>query len=177
MKVLHVPMNDAAAHAVDKSILALTRAGVRLPRMAIHKLDDGTWVQVTPLFGSTCRGSKFHQPSLFYKMLDDEHKTFAIDQLTRVANAGYAPSLDLFVMFKERSKGIVPIDLDLVEEQPNVVKTARKLLIALVQLGENASQRDELLTVVRSVALPAVREAIDELLSSEPALTNSWGLD
>lgn len=177
LKVLRSPLDDEGAHSVDKCILALQQAGVRLPRMAMHKLGDGTWVQVSPLFGSICRGSKFHQPSLFYKLLDAKQKAFALDQLTRVANAGYSPSLDLFVMFTHRSKGIVPIDLDLIDEQPDILKVVRKLLTAIIQLGESATERDELLAVGRAVARPAVREAMDDLLGSEVAFKRCWQLE
>jgi len=145
--------------------------------MAMNKLVDGTWVQVTPLFGSVVRGSKFHQPSLFYRLLDSEQRGFAIDQLTRVANAGYSPSVDLFVMFKDRSKGIVPIDLDLIHAEPDALKSARKLLTTIVQIGESAKERDALLAVGQAVAVPAVRAALDHVLEREDGFKRCWHLD
>ena len=177
VKVPHSKMSHETAVTVKDCICALREAGVQLPRMAMLKLADDTWVQVTPLFGSASQGSKLAQPSLFYKSLDSEQKAFAVDQLTRVANAGYSPSMDFFVIFKDRCKGIVPIDLDLVVGRADSLTAARKLLTTIIQLGDNAEERDALLAVGRAVALPALRASLDEVLDMETGFRRCWRLD
>jgi hypothetical protein len=133
--------------------------------MFMARLEDGSWAQVSPLFGSLRAGSKLWQPGQFYKTLSREQKHFAVDQLTRAANAGYAPSIDLFVVFRDPGKGIIPLDLDLVVPEPGSIERARKLIRAIVQLGDSGAERDELLSVASAAATSPTRAAIGESLS------------
>jgi hypothetical protein len=177
LKVFHCPMSAQTALATQQCIEALRRAGVRLPRVAMHLLSAGTWVQVSPLFGSLSRGSKFHQPALYYKALDAPQKAFAIDQLTRVVNAGYRPSLDLFVVFKDERSGIIPLDLDLIDPEPDLAERVRRLLLSIVQVGDDARERDQLLAVARAAALSHVRNELEQSLAREEWIRRYWTLE
>lgn len=161
-----LPGSDEARRQRER-IDALRRAGVRLPRMFVARLSDGSWAQVSPLFGSLERGSKLHQPGQFYRRLDAGQKRFAIEQLTRIANAGYTPSIDLFLLFTDESKGILPLDLDLIEREPRPIERARALARAIVQTGSDSRERDELLEVARDEATEPTRAAIEEALAGE----------
>ena len=165
IKRFHQSLQGRDAELHERRILALRDAGVRLPRMFMVRLEDGSWAQVSPLFGSLRAGSKLWQPGQFYKTLSREQKHFAVDQLTRAANAGYTPSIDLFVMFRDPGKGIIPLDLDLVVAEPGSIERARKLIRAIVQLGESGAERDELLSVASAAATSPTQAAIGESLS------------
>lgn len=159
----------AEAQRQQEVIEILVRAGVRLPRMAMMPLDgDGPWVQVTPLFGSTGRGAKLEQPRMFYRNLAPIDRRFAIDQLTRVAEAGFMPSLDLFLVFQRGGDGgIIPMDLDLIVPEVSTARRAAKVLSCIIQVGHRADERDALLDVAYSVAGRDLADGIRALI--EPA--------
>lgn len=170
------PVDDDAATKMARAIEALLESGVRLPPMFLYRLD-GVWVQVSPLFGSLRRGSKLHQPGRFYRQAASDEIRFATDQLTRVANAGYRPSLDLFVLFRDGTGRLLPIDLDLIEPAA-VPECASGLLKALFQLGSRAQERDDLLALARSRADSAVLAALDGLMNAERSPFRAlWALE
>jgi protein-tyrosine phosphatase len=159
------PVDDVVAVRMQRTVEDLAAAGVRLPKMAMHRMDDGTWVQVAQLFGSLSRGSKFVQPSGFHKTLSRRDRDFAVDQLTRVANAGYVPSLDLFLVFEAPDKGIVPIDLDLVLPGADPSRLAAELVKRMIQIGVDEGDRDRLLTISIPLLRPDLAVAVQSLLS------------
>ncbi|MFW5877117.1 MAG: protein-tyrosine phosphatase family protein [Myxococcota bacterium] len=176
IKHFGVPISEQQARQMTETIEALRAAGVRLPRMAMVRTDDGNWVQVSPLFGSTGGGSKLDQQSLYYRALDADQRAFLIEQLARVANAGHVPSLDLFLVFRERGD-VIPLDLDLVVPEPDVARRATKLVICVVQVGCDGNDRDRLLAVARRAAHAELREGMDALLERERARYEVyWGL-
>jgi protein-tyrosine phosphatase len=160
-------VDDPMATRLAGTIRALRQAGVRLPRMSIVRMGDGRWVQVSPLFGSSGRGSKLDQRAAYHRQLAEPERRFAIDQLTRVANAGHMPSLDLFLTFTGDRPGILPLDLDLIVPEPDCARIARKLLHCLIQVGRDADDRDRLLEVARDAAAPAVEGALGGILDHE----------
>lgn len=173
VKRFHAPLSEQRALDMQDTARELSAAGVRLPKMAMHRLPDGTWVQVSQLFGSSHSGSKLSQPALYFKTLSRSQKVFAVDQLARVATAGYRPSLDLFVVFKSADKGVIPIDLDLVVPEPDTDRGSFELLKAIVQIGADSLERDMLLDAARRASGRVVREALDRGL---PRLRRLWAM-
>lgn len=151
VKLFRYPVDGELAAERQRCIERLVEAGVRLPRMFMHELDS-RWVQVTPLFGSRSRGSKLSQPSRFYERMGESERRFAVEQLVRVAEAGYRPSMDLFVIFDDGTHRVVPIDLDLITEQPSLSIRAQELVKLIIKLGETAEGRDELLKHARETS-------------------------
>jgi len=167
LKRFRYALSDDDAAQLHECIQSLVAAGVRLPRMGLVRLEDGAWVQVAPLFGSLRQGSKLHQPAQFFKRLPADEKAFVIDQLARVAGAGYQPAVDLFVVFRDAAKGALPIDLDLIVPLPDVERAAFELLKRIIQVGDDKDERDHLLDVARAAVPPDLRAALDAALSAE----------
>ena len=167
IKTFRRPIGDAGALATQQCIDALRNAGVNLPRMFLHRTSSGEWVQVSPMFGSITRGSKFSQPANFYRDLTLDHRAFMADQLARVASAGYTPSIDLFVAFRDRSRGVFPVDLDLVVPEPEPARRANLLMNAIVRLGTNALERDAIYAAALAAVTSPVREALVALREHE----------
>ncbi len=163
VKRFRTPLDDEGAEQLRRQIQRLRQAGVQLPRMHVVQLADGCWAQVTPLFGGTNSGSRLHQPSSYYKSLSTEQQSFAADQLTRVANAGFLPTLDLFLVFKDERLGLLPIDLDLVTAEPSADKRAHELIKRLVLLGQDREQREHLLAAAERVASTELRPLLRPL--------------
>jgi hypothetical protein len=176
IKVPHAPLSDTQAADLSRCIEDLRRAGVSLPKLFVHRLPDGRWAQVSPLFGSTRRGSKLAQPALFYRDLDLGEKELALTELTHVANAGYLPSVDLFVMFRPPLRGLLPIDFDLVCDEPDVKRRAAQLARALVQMGSGPAERDRLLEVALGAASTQTAEALGSLLAPDGPFRRLWRL-
>lgn len=177
VKRFRYPMSDAQADATRRCIDDLRAAGVALPTMALWRLPDGAWAQLTPLFGSRRRGSKLSQPSQFYRALSSEVIESVVDQLTRVANAGYHASIDIFVVLDGGQGGVVPIDLDLIQPLPDAAAAARQLLKVLVQVGRSAAERDRLLDVARASAERGLAHALDSELGPGSAFLRLWQLE
>ncbi len=109
-----IPAEKAALY--QKAIKDLAAAGVRIPKMSIAKMPterspEGEWVLVSQLFGSSRRGSKIENKS-WLSLNTWKGKLEAVDELTKVASAGYCPASDLLEPFKEESKGVIVFDLD-----------------------------------------------------------------
>ena len=177
IKRFNYPVDEALAQQTNDCIAALRRAGVLMPPMLICRDSDGRWVQISPLFGSTVKGSKLGQPNLFYRQLNSPEKDFCIDQLVRVVNAGFMPSIDLFVVFKPPRRGLIPIDLDLIAPEPNTRLAAEKLVKILIRVGESAPERDRLLAVARGASTTAVTTELDELCAEGSLLRRYWNLE
>ena len=104
-------------------------------------------MQVSQLFGSSAKRSKLANHS-FGLLQTTSAKINAVVELTKVANAGYQPSHDIYEPFKDASKGVVPFDLDIPSrwDKPSVVKQALglKRIIEKVLCRETPSQVPEL---------------------------------
>ncbi len=112
------PLSDRLAALYQKAAEDLAKAGVRLPKMGMVKTREGEWVQVSQLFGSRKRGSKIVNKSNL-AIEGKRARTDAVEQLTKIANAGYTPEMDVVEPFKNRRKGAIPIDLDLMVRSRN----------------------------------------------------------
>jgi hypothetical protein len=159
-------MTDREALDTQTCIEALRNAGVRLPKMFVCPVaafdDEGHgWAIVSQLFGSRGRGSKLSQPSLYFRQLVHAVRRDAVVDLTRIAVAGYAPALDVFVVLAGEPWRVVPIDLDLVHATPEPGRRVMALLRCVMTLGEDPAERRALLDVARATALGPLRAALE----------------
>ncbi len=157
------------AKKYQSTINALMKAGVLLPKMRMVKMPNGEWVQVSQLFGSTSRGSKIvNKSNLVIK--SKRGRTEAAIELTKVANAGYNPQFDLIEPFRDKRKGIIPIDLDMVvrwSEQfgkPSINLRADFLAEAISKIAEYSSTAEfkSIAKASLETASPALRKALEQ---------------
>lgn len=146
-----IPLTDEQAVAMQATIETLRVAGVRLPRMFLHPMDDG-WGIVSQLFGGRTRGSRLKQPSQYYRHLSEAERLRAVGQLTRVANAGYAPALDLFVVLDPEPWQAIPIDLDLIVREPDAGRRVWALMRCAMQISDETEERSRIVERLRSEA-------------------------
>lgn len=111
VKLFRNQLNDQQARTCQEKIEALARAGVRMPKMGMVKLENGEWAQVSELFGSVGKKSKFRGNNAF-KFEQTDVKESLVEQLIRICNAGYVPTIDCFAEFSDPQKGIFVLDLD-----------------------------------------------------------------
>lgn len=110
-------MDDQIAAHYQRVIGDLRKAGVPLPKMGMVKTKteahpEGEWVLVSQLFGSVKHGSKIEAESCY--VIAGRNAEEAVETQTKVANAGYLPWHDVVEQFRNRQKGTIPIDLDMV---------------------------------------------------------------
>lgn len=153
IKRFNKPLTDDDAASYQKAIADLRAGGVRLPKiMHMARLPKGTkaggdvfkdaeWVQVSTLYGSVSGGSALQGKS-HATVNTEKGRAEAVTQLAKIASSGYPPMVDVFEPFKDESKGIVLIDIDL------VVAVARQFKNGPPQLAS------QLLAAVEEVALP-----------------------
>ncbi len=165
------PLTSEEAKAYQQVIEDLHNAGVRLPKMGLILLPEGTkigtevlqdpeWVQVSQLFGATEKGSKLINKSNF-KITDPTAKVEALIELTKVANAGYYPAEDLVEPFITQSKGVLPFDIDLIaiEGKTDIITRAEKLVDIIYDLYPKA-ERINAFEICHNVAIPELRQAL-----------------
>ncbi len=171
IKKFEHPLNDKTAAQYQRIICDLRKGGVRLPKMAMVKLPNGEWVQVSQLFGSTKKMSKLAK---FVEAESTQHgRMEAAIELTKVANAGYAPYADLLAMLKKHPKGAVPIDIDSIcihqyhFGSASAVSRARYLAQAIEHVAEQATNAEykEICDAAIKAASPAMKK---ELASALP---------
>jgi hypothetical protein len=178
VKTFRKPLTDPEAEGLQRCMQDLASAGVCLPRLAVYKHPEAGWVQVSPLFGSLKRGSKLCQPQEFFKRIALSEKTFIMNQLTRVANAGYMPSFDLFLLFKDTALGVMPIDLDLIHPEPDACKRTSRLAQCLIRLGDSASEREILLETASNSGTSETLALLRQLFHTETGqYRRFWNLD
>jgi len=171
IKVFRVPLNDAEAKRYQRAINALRKAGIALPKMAMVKTPAHGWVQVSQLFGSVSGGSKVvNKSNLVIK--SRAGRTQAVKQLTRVANAGYPPMIDLIEPFKGPRKGSIPIDIDSVvihmhnfrapsrEMRANFIAEAIETMAAY---SGGLNEAGRLWGIAIETASPGIRKALEEI--------------
>lgn len=180
IKVFKFKLSDYEAEKHSATISDMRKAGVRLPKMAILKMPterspEGEWVQVSQLFGSTKKGSKIVGKSWReittaegriegrWEIKTPEGQLELVRELTKVANAGYAPSApDVFEPFKDPRKGVIPIDLDMLHKAYDPMHAADTLshFITLLAKTNNLQKRERkaLFAIAMKTASPELKE-------------------
>lgn len=178
IKLLRSAMDDTTAHRTQACIERLRAQGVSLPKMFVYGFSDGQWGIVSQLFGSRRRGSKLGQPNQYFRLLDVHTRGEAILQLTRVAEAGYVPSLDLFVTLHTDRLEVVPLDLDLIFEQPELRPRVTGLMRCAMQITEDRAERRMHLDTARAHARGRLLEALQiEIADHRSPFRAYWQAD
>jgi hypothetical protein len=172
-----LPIDDALAARYQQTIGDLVRARVSLPKMAMAHLSNGEWVLVSQLFGSTEKRSKFYRMDLAYLRMNRESRIDAAQELTRVANAGYAvhPMMgDIMEPFKPDRKGSVPLDIDLIarggKSEPKIVfKQLADEIEELRGYAESIRERKEILATALQNASPDLQKVLRSRFGLKPA--------
>lgn len=198
VKVFHDDrkLNAEAAGNYNQVAAELIAAGEQLPRTRVLRLPregsesfkgiakPGEWIQVSELYGSTGKGTKFVGSTLASKSGPDyvsaidfwrdrfptpKTRVNAVRTLTRFASRGHSPMLDAIQPLKGREY-VLPMDLDLLAEtRPELIavslKTrdffnARDLADAVNVLSGAGRERRRLRSVALSEATPAFRETL-----------------
>jgi len=140
IKIFHSMVSDKLAKHYDQTIHDLRKAGVKLPKMGMYKMN-GRWVQVSQLFGSVKQGSKLGVG--LKKRFVDRIETAEI--FTKVFNAGYNAFYDTIDSFK-RPKGVLPIDIDLIvqsgKSKKQMPERVEVLASQLKKISENFSPQE-----------------------------------
>ncbi len=110
--------SESFRRTYERGIMKLRKAGVRIPKMGLIKIPTpenpkGEYVLVTPFFGSQKSGSKITHDLDRKKEWPYETRRDAIEQLSRIANAGFRPSVDAIERFKNGNQVIV-LDVDFI---------------------------------------------------------------
>lgn len=180
IKTFKTPLDAKKAQRYQKVIADLRKAGVRLPKMGMVKMrtrkcPGGEWVQVSQLFGSTERGSKIVNKSNL-NIKTKKGRREAIEEFIKVANAGYFPEVDLPEPFKNKRKGIIPLDLDRIVElslarmiTATPERRAAFLMEAIELLAKSTTNREyrQLHRTALEAASPEMRKALDERIVQE----------
>lgn len=169
-------LNDKEAERYRQTINGLRAAGVRLPKMDLMKIPtkrkpSGEWVQISQLFGSVEKKSKIVGKS-WLVIHDANARKEALVELMKVANVGYKPALDLVEPFMDKSKGVIPIDIDSVVSagKTDAKERAGTIFHAVRVLSEYGSITDheeyqKLARVAFEHASPEMREALRKISS------------
>lgn len=175
-------LSDEMAARYNTTISDLRESGVALPKMAAVKVKKGThfgnlnlpddeWMQVSQLFGSSKRKSKLRHLTPFNAPESPQAKRDSIEQLTRVANAGYWPAYDIVQPFKDREKGAVPIDIDIAsfERRPTLTERAECLSDRILDwAGDARGDLSRLYLTAHTNATPELRQALEKQLGKPP---------
>ncbi len=168
----HHKLTDAKARQYQQVIDELRGARFRIPKMGMVKMPSGEWVQVSQLFGSTAKGSKIVDKSWF-KIPTKRGRHETIRKLTKLANLGYKPVWDLIEPFRETTRGIIPIDIDLLVEYGKIPVKERAIELKRMasrltegntpkEIVEGLKEYRELMAMVKKMATPELCKAITE---------------
>ena len=94
-------------------------AGVKFPEVIFHK-QGNRWFQIWPQFESELSQKKRQVRELTWEQLK-EH----VDQMTRIANAGYLPQDSIFVYFEDPRQGFHPLNFEMVYEETRQKRVER----------------------------------------------------
>jgi len=162
IKKFKAKISGEIAEKYKQCIKDLRNAGVRIPKMSMIKLPSGELAQVSQLFGSVKKGSKMTRGIL--SLYTVEQKSEAVQQFTKIANAGYFIAYDVIEAFKPR--GIIPIDLDSIARHGKVPVERRAYDLAetiyyygFVEFDEEKSrkERQKLAKIALNAASPELK--------------------
>jgi len=184
IKTFLSPLSDGEAGDYGRAIEELKSAGVRIPKMGMVKLRTGTkigteelahdeWAQISQLFGSVAKGSKIQGKSQG-TLLSPKGRLEAVEELTKVANAGHYPVVDIFEPLADESKGIIPLDIDTLVNmertmgRPTYTQLADSLLVSIETISSHlhaqSPERKALYDASLAAASPQIREALKRII-------------
>lgn len=167
----------AAAHFAQ-AMKKLVQAGVRVPKMSMIKIPtrerpEGEYVVVAPFFGSRANGSAFEKNHVS-KDSPFEIRLRAMEQLTRIANAGLLAPLDAVNVHSNHAKGVRVIDLDFTIEhilfnnemtpaRLNPRESANEIQMCVNELSASQEEKTILWAVAIQFAAPHIHGEIERL--------------
>jgi len=165
-------LSNRKAKEYQRLINTLWKAGVMLPKMGMFKFPNGEWVQVSQLFGSTGKGSKIVNKSNL-NIRSARGKAEAVEQIVKVANAGYTPIEDLVEPFRVGRKGSIPIDLDSIvnsrmEFGKRSAEVRASFVMEAVETVASSSSNAEygrLCRIALKAANPGMRKALEKRIA------------
>ncbi|MDO8538488.1 MAG: hypothetical protein Q7S21_06390 [archaeon] len=162
IKIFKAPLNDQKAKNYQRVINDLRKAGVRLPKMGMVKLPNDEWVQVSQLFDSTHIFKIKTSTADEFRHLTLSQKIEAVQELTKVANAGYLPKGDLSEPFQGKSNGIIPMDIDLIVRhgKQNINERINILLSEIDWMVSNNVEKKKLVLTAIQQAEPELRKLL-----------------
>ncbi len=174
IKVFKKPLTDEKVKLYRTCIARLTKAGVRLPKMGLVKMKTkhapkGEFVQVSQLFGSTGKGSKLTN-KIDANFTSKKARLEAVGELTKVANAGYLPEIDLVEEFTRGRKGAIPIDIDTLVTYEILFGPVKKggiadsLVSAIEKIGQTVEAKEykQFYDTAFKVASPSMKKALEK---------------
>ena len=176
VKVFKDPIDNKTAYKYMQVIEDLRNAGVRIPKMGMvlvnkenlpvqeqsSKSSGKEWVLVSQLFGSSGKKSKLFRPM---GLSEFNAKMEAAMEFAKVMNAGYAPYSDLIEPFKERKKGVLPFDIDLLVKNGKIPVDVRAIYFftSFIRfVPTNAVERDALFKTALLYSNPEMKRALLE---------------
>jgi len=175
IKLFKKPLTDVSAAKYQQTITDLVKAGVKIPRMMMIRLPKGTkigsgelqndhWAQVSQLFGSTRKGSKLARSNLNFPTR--QAKEQAVQEFTKIANAGYMPVADAIELIKtKKGTEAIPVDIDYIAFHGKIAPIARAREIAqniLKMTNGPTKEYSELLEVAIKTSSNEMRQWLEE---------------
>lgn len=181
------PLTDREAGFYQQTIDDLKAAGVKMPEMRMEKLEVGTviggetlaqdeWVQVSELLGSAETGSELQAQSGL-NIETEQGLRDAATELTKVANAGYHPAVDIIEQFRDSSRGVAAIDVDMParrlgeEGRLKPEQGAERLVETLSIIGSSQKDREVLYEAAVDAASPELKEPLQKAIQERVAET------
>ncbi len=164
------PLSDELAGRYQAVIDALGQTDVQIPKMGMHKLENGEWVQIAQLFGATNKGSKLVEKSHF-NIRTWKGKKSAIVLLTKLANHGFFPANDFIEPFKDARKGVIGIDIDVLARKgiTSPEERAFRILEAIQRATQDVQSQKALYEIALKNAAPGL---VQELVRRGSAYYN-----
>lgn len=142
VKIFHDALSEYDAAVYKEIIERLARAKAPIPKMQMLQIADpatGTlrWVQVSQLFGTEKRkkvGEKRHSLQLVLEATNVKPRAEIVNLYSSFINAGYVVPRDaVHYLTTQEGTRVIPIDLDLLVEQRDLVQNKKMFADAIVE--------------------------------------------
>jgi hypothetical protein len=184
VKRFHTPLTDGDAQLYAAAIEDLKGAGVdtiiegmaRLPKGTLigrQQLQAAEWAQVSAAYVSSVNKSEIVNKSDGILQTPQARMKAAVE-LTKVANAGHLPVVDMFEPFKDESRGILIFDIDTmvnlekVQGKPTPPALADSLQVSIEAISSHlhaqSPERKALYDASLAAASPPIRQALKRII-------------
>ncbi|MFH1751414.1 MAG: hypothetical protein ABH821_00535 [archaeon] len=203
------PMTDVEAKHYQATTNQMRKKGVRILTKGLYQvtkeiaeqskglLEEGEWVEVSRLRGSTEKGSKIERIKLSDKTgfhleerigkLPLKLKKDLIDQAVRIANAGHYPAIDSLGFRLDRKGQVLIQDTDVQAfthkeftkrfnrgEEKEIESVARVLILLIKKTATNTYQSQVLFNhIMKNIKHPNLRTKLKKTIPIELEIFNS----
>lgn len=172
------PLTKQEALRYQRVIDALRRAGVSLPKIGVYQvtaedarlskdlLEEGEWVIVSKLFGSTKKGSSIGRASenaVKWRMPLAKKKILMTD-IVRMANARFMPAGDVLTFYNDGKGGFI-FDLDvpaLANQHYGLESRSSGIIKWIEKFSDNHFQAQVLFNLAFKAASPELKKLLKE---------------